>query len=289
MIGVSPAFFFSKYTTHFSVEDYRDGLDLLATSGLTGYQLEIFHADQLEHWCSNGYRISQKACSLGLQATQFVAHFLLPATAHAEALNQDSGLKDMERVLSMLKQFPECSIVTLPLSPFSPSNIECASQEAFASVWDAYKRKLVAFSDMAEASGRHLALEIVPGSLMGGTEGFLRFCMETKNTDIGYNFDTGHAWSSKECIETIPAKLSGRIRGTHLKDNFGTENLALSPGEGSIPWKALLENLLSTGYSGSLDLEIACKRPHEVISTYQRAKEYLESILNDSPQRRNKP
>jgi sugar phosphate isomerase/epimerase len=121
---------------------------------------------------------------------------------------------------------------------------------------------------------------------MGNTDGFIRFCNDTRNTDIGYNFDTGHAWSCKECILSIPAKLAGRIRGTHLKDNFGTENNAWTLGEGSIPWRELLEALSATGYHDSLDLEIVCERPDDVLATYLSAKEFLETTAPYQQHRR---
>ena len=74
---------------------------------------------------------------------------------------------------------------------------------------------------------------------VGGIDGFLRLCEHIGTDTLGLNFDTGHARACKENLYLIPAKLGGRILGTHLCDNFGHENLSLRPGAGSIDWPRL--------------------------------------------------
>jgi len=279
MFGVSPAYFFSRYTTDFTVENYIEGLKLLQDLGIEGFQLEVYHQKRLDEWISKAPALQSKAESLGMKVTQFVAHFLLMATGNQEALLSDLGIEEMKRVTEIVTQFPDCRIITLPLAPFQHQESNGMSQSTYSRLWNRLSQKLLNLAAIAEDSGRLLALELVPGSLMGSTEGFLRFCHETQNTTIGYNFDTGHAWSSKENIIAIPAKLAGRIYGTHLKDNDGNENRALPPGEGTIPWKAVLDGLVLNGYTGSYDLEIACANPDEVTQAYEKGKSYLEDIL----------
>jgi sugar phosphate isomerase/epimerase len=152
----------------------------------------------------------------------------------------------------------------------------------YRKLWDRLVVKLLQFDEIVRTAGLRLGLEIVPGSLLGGTEGLMRLIRETGNGTIGYNFDTGHAWSSKECIATIPAKLAGRIYGTHLKDNFGTENLALPPGQGSIPWGSVIGGVLASGYEGSFDLEIVCKDPNEVKRSYAEGNRYMMEITKEA-------
>lgn len=280
MIGVSPAFFFSTYSTDFSVDDYCDGLTLLKELGIEGFQLEVFHESRLREWTDRASRIQQKADELELTVTQFVAHFLLEATRTPRALLSDYGFDQMERVTEILESFPACGIVTLPLPTFEFSSEEIMTVELYERLWSRLRTKILTFSEIVERKGLKLALEIVPGSFLGGTEGFLRFINETGNTSVGLNFDTGHAWSSKEPIVTIPAKLKGRIYGTHLKDNFGNENMALPPGEGSISWETLIPSLTASGYSGSFDLEIACDNPEDVPGSYKKGKSYIERFLH---------
>jgi sugar phosphate isomerase/epimerase len=70
-------------------------------------------------------------------------------------------------------------------------------------------------------------LEILPSAIVGGIDGFIRLCERLGTASLGLNFDTGHAWASKENLYLIPAKLGRQIVGTHLCDNFGNENLSL--------------------------------------------------------------
>ena len=287
MYGVSPAYFFSRYTTDFTVADYANGLDLLKDLGFRGYQLEVFHPDRLDEWLRESVGLRAKSDDMGMLVTQFVAHFLLMATRNEDALMSDLGLDEMKRVTEIVAGFPDCKVITLPLAPFQHRNTEGMSNDTWNRLWDRLKSKLLGLAAIVEDSGRLMALEIVPGSLLGGTEGLLRLSRETGNQTIGYNFDTGHAWSSKENIATLPAKLAGRIYGTHLKDNQGNENLALPPGDGTIPWEAVLEGLLQNGYQGSFDLEIASAGPSEVKDAYSRGKSYIEKQLKHIEQRRS--
>ena len=276
MIGVSPAFFFSLYSTDFTVKDYVRGLDVLQKLGLSGYQLEVFTKSRLDEWEKDWPSLLKRSNELGLTVTQFVAHFLLSATVDAEALVGDQGYEEMKRVTEIVSHFPDCKTITLPLSPFSWPKDTSMDTDTYRRLWDRLTAKLLRFDEIVRTGGLRLGLEIVPGSLLGGTEGLLRLSCETGNTTIGYNFDTGHAYSSKESICTIPAKLAGRIYGTHLKDNFGTENLALPPGRGTIPWDSVIQSLIDTGYTGSFDLEIACADPNEVEDAYRTGKMNIE-------------
>jgi len=282
MIGVSPAFIFSSYTTAFTVHDYASSLKTLKRMGFAGYQLEIFAKERLEEW-EQGYGfIAQEAKDLNLQATQFVAHFLLSATADETALFSDHGFEEMRRITDIVSHFDGCNTITLPLSPFALPHNAVVTTETWKRLWEGLSHKLLKFDEIVAKAGLRLGLELVPGSLLGGTEGLMRFIRETGNSTIGYNFDTGHAWSSKEPIATIPGKLAGRIYGTHLKDNFGDKNLALPPGRGSIPWESLINGLLQNGYDGSFDLEIASSTSSLVEEEYREGKNKIERILLDA-------
>lgn len=282
MFGVSPAYFFSRYTTAFTVEDYARGFELLAAEGLKGYQPEIFTPDRIEEWERGAAALAALGTDLGLSATQFVAHFLLAATKDEAALFSDLGYREMAAVAKIAARFPGCRTITLPIAPFSVPANGSFDRDAWTRAWDRLKVKLLHLASIVEGEGLRMSLEIVPGSLLGGTEGLMRLIAETGNSTIGYNFDTGHAWACKESIATLPAKLAGRIYGTHLKDNFGFENLALPPGEGSIPWQSVVDGLLRTGYRGSFDLEIVCASPGEVTSAYANGRATLEKALNAS-------
>ena len=277
MIGVSPAFFISRFTNRFTPEDVAAGLKALAQMGYEGFQLEVFHPESLPAWVRRGASlVRREANALNLKATQFVAHFMLEAFASPETLQSDGGIEEMKSVLEIAARFEECSIVTLPLGEFrTPRN---SSVKDYLGFFDRCVEKIGLLLELLEGSSQRLALEILPSAIIGGTDGFLRLCERLRTNNLCFNFDTGHAWASKENLCLIPAKLGRRIVGTHLCDNLGNENLSLRPGAGSINWPGLIESLRASGYEGAFDIEIIC-RPEETRDEYTQARAYIETLL----------
>ena len=75
--------------------------------------------------------------------------------------------------------------------------------------------KLGRMLEIAERGGCRMALEILPGGPWRGIHGFLRLCAELGSDTLGYNFDTGHAWSSKEWVPRHPGR--SRARGSSAR------------------------------------------------------------------------
>lgn len=94
----------------------------------------------------------------------------------------------------------------------------------------------------------------------------------------GINLDTGHARAAKENLPLLPSKLGSRLVALHLKDNDGNINQPLAPVKGTIPWAAFLAALRTSGYGGSLDIEIACPAD-EVDREYTSGLAHLEDCL----------
>ena len=276
MFGVSPAFFFSQYTTDFTVEEYIEGLDELKRLGLEAYQTEVFHPERLDEWLEKGAALYKRGEELGLTNSQFVAHFMLYTTKDEESLFSDCGYEDMRKIVEICKLF-NCKVITLPVGPYQITSAPQIGDHE--KIWKRFCEKISVYCDIAKEAGMVIGMEIVPGSILSNTDNLLRLISDTKKDNLGLNFDTGHAWSTKERIELIPSKLAGKIYGTHFKDNFGFENLPLPPGKGSIPWALVIDSLLATGYKGSLDLEIVSKK-EEVAADYMFGKEYLLNNCN---------
>jgi hypothetical protein len=175
MIGVSPAFFFSLYSTDFTVKDYIRGLRVLQSLGIEGYQLEVFKADRLEEWEKEGVSLFQCGQDLDLNATQFVAHFLLSATKDIDSLMSDDGYEQMRRVTGIVSQFCRMQDHYAP-----PLSFCTAERYTLGNVMDtrgfgiAWSRSCFAFDEIVRFSGFRLALEIVAGIPAWGTEGLMR-------------------------------------------------------------------------------------------------------------------
>ena len=78
MIGVSPAFYLSKYGTHFTMADLLESMSTLSQWGFDSMELEVFHPEQLEEWSDENCRkLKDQSLKTGIHISQFVAHFLL--------------------------------------------------------------------------------------------------------------------------------------------------------------------------------------------------------------------
>jgi len=281
MFGVSPAFVVSLYGKQFSVKDFCQALEVVKELGFSGFQPEIFTKEALPDWFNSGSKtIGNKAGELDLHATQFVAHFMMDDFSTPEEVNSDSGLEDLKKVIEIAKHFDNCRIITIPVGPFRIQwdQIQVMKPGWFLDVKKRFVEKINKFLELIKRSDLIFALEILPFSIIGGIEGFLAICNELNSPDMGINLDTGHAWACREIVPLLPFRLKGRIFGLHLCDNFGTENLSLAPGKGSIEWKPFMKNLISSGYNGSLDIEIGCETDN-VKSEYLASLKYIRSLV----------
>ena len=280
MSGVSPAYFISRFGNGFTPQQVAGDLKTLAKMGFEGFQLEVFHGETLMEWESEGaFAVRDRSRDLGLRASQFVAHFMLQDFADPQRLVSNEAIEHMKTVLDIVDHFDECRVVTLPLPAFG-----CRTPSFVGDYKDLFERcaaKVSRLLAMVEDAGRRMALEILPGAIVGGIDGFLRLCEHLSSDTLGFNFDTGHAWACKENLHLIPAKIGPRILGTHLCDNFGNENLSLRPGVGSIDWLPLLTGLKNCGYTGPWDIEIICK-PGDAEIEYGSGRNFIENLLNQS-------
>jgi sugar phosphate isomerase/epimerase len=277
MIGVSPAYFVSRYGNRFTTADIVGGLDELGRIGFHGFQLEIYHPEALADWSRQAaLRVRERSAALGLNAHQFVAHFMLKDFADRQHLISDAAIEQMKVVLDIVDRFEECRVVTVPLPAFDAPRTP--GLEEWLRLFDRCAEKVGRLLVMVEEAGRRMALEVLPGAVVGGIDGFLRLCAHIGSDTLGFNFDTGHAWACKESLYLIPAKLGGRILGTHLCDNFGHENLSLRPGAGSIDWPRLVGALKACGYAGPWDIEIVCP-PQSVAEEYRAGRNFIEALV----------
>jgi sugar phosphate isomerase/epimerase len=279
MIGVSPAFVFSLYGTGFSLQDYCAALPRIQRLGFSAYQPEIYHTAAIPEWARDARQVDATAAGLGLQATQFVAHFMLEWFARPERLGPTQGLDDLKRVAEIVRAFPGCRVLTLPAGPFQVEWNSPAAGHAAAwrDVQERLTEKIRRYLEVVTDADLRLAFEIMPFSAIGGIRRFLDLCEAIGSPDLGLNLDSGHAWACRELVPALPFELAGRILGTHLGDNQSTENVKLPPGRGTIPWAPLLWNLRAAGYTGSLDIEIGCPAA-EVEGQYRAGLEFLQSL-----------
>ena len=289
MFGVSPAYFISRFSDRFSAIDIAGSLPDLASAGFDAFQPEIFHPETIDSWLAGGAaRVDKAARDCGLSPSQFVGHFLLHAFESPEAIASAWGVEETEKTLAVMASIGGCTILTVPIPGLPLTDPRHLTTAGNAALRARMVEKLGRMLALAERAGCRLALEITPGGPWQGIHGFLRLCGELGSDSLGYNFDTGHAWSSKEWVPGIPALAGGRILGTHLKDNHQNENLALAPGAGSIPWPSTLSAIAAAGYRGSWDIEFRCPA-ERVTEEYTRALDFIRPLVESANETASRP
>jgi len=282
MFGVSPAYFLSRFTDRFTPADMAGSLPDLASCGFDAFQAEIFHGETLDEWLAGG--ASLVGCAgrdSGLACSQFVAHFLLHAFESPAAIASSWGAEEAKKTLEVMARIGNCTLLTVPV-PGLPLGEAChLSASGHAALRLRMVDKLARMLEMVERAGCRMSLEMMPGSPWTGIHGFLRLAAEVGSPSLGYNFDTGHAWSCKEWVPGIPALAGDRILGTHLKDNCQNENLALAPGAGTIPWPATVTALAAAGFRGSWDIEFRCPA-QDAVAAYARALHHIRPLVESA-------
>ncbi len=242
-------------------------------SGFQTLQLETFTPAQLADWDAEACRsLSAAIEAAGLRVSQFVAHHLMTYFATVDALRSADLTADFRKVREIAERVHPGGIITIPQPPFELPNNK--KWPVYSALWSLYLDSLDKLRNLAAGAGFTLAVEVLPGSLLGSSEGFLRMTESLGAPYIGLNFDTGHAWACKEKVELIPLKAARYMCGTHLSDNAGNENLSLSPGKGTLPWDDFFHACHTAGYHGPFDVEIRCA-PEEVEDEYSAAYRYL--------------
>jgi len=276
--GISPAYFISRFSGNFGPEEIGSALPDIASLGYDAVQLELFRVEDIELWSAQRI-VELRSCldAEGLRVSQGVAHFLGDGFTSPQALERNDD-EQFKRTLEIFDAFEECRICTLPQPPF---RYEPSSAHPDVALYRELRlrllEKLHRFLRITESMGHSLALEILPYSVVGGSEGFLSLYASLSQPDIGYNFDTGHALACKENLSLLPLKLGKLVYGTHLSDNHAGESLSLKPGDGIVEWMELLRSLDAAGYEGSLDIEIKCS-PDRVEEEYREGLAALDAF-----------
>ncbi|MDA3810970.1 MAG: hypothetical protein PF518_11665 [Spirochaetaceae bacterium] len=250
MIGVSAAFFISRYGSHFTIDNILDGMNWLGKNNFGSLQLEIFHYEQLGEWTfPNCMRMKEAFKKENFRVSQFVAHFLMNSFESFESLINNSGIDELEFLSVILNHFSITDTITIPVPPFSG---DVNDRE----ILHFFDLKLKKIEQIGKKYNLKIALEPQPDSLAADLSYLNRFSF------IHLNLDPGHLLCSGINPFNLDLEILSRVVATHLCENDGVENLSLKPGSFSYNWSSLIRNLIGAGYSNSLDLEIICPPDH---------------------------
>jgi sugar phosphate isomerase/epimerase len=105
--------------------------------------------------------------------------------------------------------------------------------------------------------GVRLVLEnMLPHLFSGAVRDLLWLLGALETSEVGICLDTGHAFLSGD-LHNVVHKLSGHLWMLHASDNRGAYDDHLPPGDGAVPWPALIRQLEISGFHGAVILEIA--------------------------------
>ena len=300
MYGVSPAYFFSSFGPGFRPSDIETALPGLLDLGYESFQAEAFQAEVAESWTGrDSARLSARARDLGLSVGTFVAHWLGSEFSNPEALGRPGSLPGAPRALEIAAALGGAPVFAVPLPALALSGAGSAEAAALEAsrirLRSPLIEKLGALAEAVGQTGFRLALELLPGNALGGSAEFLELISLGGLEGVGLVLDTGHFHAMGEDLPGLPRRLAGAIAATHLCDNDGHVNLSLAPGEGTIPFEALMTALAASGYPGGLDVEIVCP-PADLAREYRKALEVLRSYESagrmsspSDPRLRNEP
>lgn len=135
-------------------------------------------------------------------------------------------------------------------------------------------------------AGVHLLLENMLPHLLFGQVSDMMFLLGGINTcTVGACLDTGHARLSGD-LGSVFHKLSGHLKMIHINDNLGDWDAHLIPGEGSIDWPWVINELHHHQFRGGLIIEMSARENESVAGTLARAcrgRDFLASIMVAGP------
>ena len=96
---------------------------------------------------------------------------------------------------------------------------------------------------------------------------------ELRSRFLQVALDVGHCNTTDIPVPQMIHKFGARIKHVHIHDNDGFRETHAVVGQGSVPWRAVIEALNRIGYDGLLIDE------HRTIEGQKRGRDYLEPII----------
>ncbi|MBD3378980.1 MAG: TIM barrel protein [Candidatus Omnitrophica bacterium] len=135
-------------------------------------------------------------------------------------------------------------------------------------------------SDKCAEAGMDLLLEnMLPNLLFGHVRDLMWILASVKAKNIGICLDTGHA-NLGGSLEHVTGKIKGHLRMLHVNDNRGERDEHLPPGEGTVNWEKLAQELKENRFSGGMVLELSGETGESRRQTLEKAEEARKFLRN---------
>ena len=118
----------------------------------------------------------------------------------------------------------------------------------------------------------------LPHLLFGNTSDILWILDAINTAEVGACLDTGHAFLAGD-MPALIHKLRGHLRMLHVHDNGGVRDDHLPPGDGRVDWEAMIQDLISVEFRGTLILEMAGQPDADAtMANARRGRKFLREI-----------
>lgn len=159
-----------------------------------------------------------------------------------------------------------------------------------SAAWEPFLKATETFSAFCAEAGVTLAVENVSWCILSSVRDVLAFAARIPELgppgSIGFAFDPFQAAEADANPFMILAAMEGSIVDVHLSDHRDSDRAArhLPPGDGDLPWPALIRAIASSGYSGPMMIEGALREDDALARVRSRIEPLIDAVsLDDDP------
>jgi len=248
---------------------YEDAIRRIAALGFRSVELIAWNEQALaEYYTPPRIRdLRALIADLGLQLSEFVS--TAGAMASPDAAKRDQVVEHFRRFCAVavelgadtvntvaptpfglaappLKQLPLAQVWTMPV----PAGLD------WQRGWEEFVATVRRVMEVVEDAGLRYAMEPHPYRYVANADGMLRLIDQVPSPALGINYDPSHTFPAGDMPHVAVYRLGGRIFHCHVSDNDALTNAHWRPGMGKIDWRALLQALHGTGFTGTISIEL---------------------------------
>ncbi len=94
------------------------------------------------------------------------------------------------------------------------------------------------------------------------------------------HLDFGHTNMGGDPAPAFLEALGNRLAHVHFSDNRGNADHHMPLGVGTVPWREMVKALKSTGYDGTITLEVFCENPEMRLSYCRMNRDHVRDLWN---------
>ena len=154
--------------------------------------------------------------------------------------------------------------------------------------WTRFVAMTERLAGICASAGITLAIENVSWCILSQVRDVIKLNEALKTMpharSVGFTFDSFQALESGANPFMMLAAMDGRLANVHLSDASAHGLRHLLPGQGEIPWSALIKAIATTGFAGPMNIEAALRSAEDVDQVRALLLPIIDrSVTNDDP------